>query len=113
MCIFCGKKDESLTEDGLDLHYWKQCLMLQRCDECRQVVEIASLTEHLLRECENRSKFSQCPRCSEAVLTEVLTCHVQGSNCNRKSISVLHLNGKSFKCFRQGFFVISYLFCIL
>ncbi|XP_047227490.1 centrosomal protein of 104 kDa isoform X4 [Girardinichthys multiradiatus] len=84
MCIFCGKKDESLTEDGLDLHYWKQCLMLRRCDECRQVVEIASLTEHLLRECENRSKFSQCPRCSEAVLTEVLTCHVQGSNCNRK-----------------------------
>ncbi|XP_027858186.1 centrosomal protein of 104 kDa [Xiphophorus couchianus] len=83
MCIFCGKKDESFTEDGLDLHYWKQCLMLQRCDECRQVVEIASLTEHLLRECENRSRFSQCPRCSEAVPTEELTGHVQGSNCNR------------------------------
>ncbi|XP_023193546.1 centrosomal protein of 104 kDa isoform X1 [Xiphophorus maculatus] len=83
MCIFCGKKDESFTEDGLDLHYWKQCLMLQRCDECRQVVEIASLTEHLLRECESRSRFSQCPRCSEAVPTEELTGHVQGSNCNR------------------------------
>ncbi|XP_043973162.1 centrosomal protein of 104 kDa isoform X1 [Gambusia affinis] len=83
MCIFCGKKDESFTEDGLDLHYWKQCLMLQRCDECRQVVEIASLTEHLLRECENRSKFSQCPRCSEAVPTEELAGHVQSSNCNR------------------------------
>ncbi|XP_015235681.1 PREDICTED: centrosomal protein of 104 kDa [Cyprinodon variegatus] len=82
MCIFCGNKDESFTEDGLDLHYWKQCLMLRRCDECRQVVEIASLTEHLLRECENRSKFSQCPRCSEAVLSEDLSRHVKGSNCN-------------------------------
>ncbi|KAM4570764.1 centrosomal protein of 104 kDa [Fundulus diaphanus] len=90
MCIFCGKKDESFTEDGLDLHYWKQCLMLQRCDECRQVVEIASLTEHLLQECENRSRFSQCPRCSEAVPTEDLTGHVQGSKCNRKGSDSNH-----------------------
>ncbi|XP_032375855.1 centrosomal protein of 104 kDa isoform X4 [Etheostoma spectabile] len=82
LCIFCGKKDESFTEDGLDLHYWKHCPMLKRCDECRQVVEIASLTEHLLGECESRSKFSQCPRCSEAVPTEDLTRHLQGPACN-------------------------------
>ncbi|KAM7404394.1 hypothetical protein PAMP_011740 [Pampus punctatissimus] len=82
LCIFCGKKDESFTEDGLDLHYWKHCPMLRRCDECRQVVEIASLTEHLLGECESRSKFSHCPRCSEAVATEDLTRHVQGPACN-------------------------------
>lgn len=37
LCIFCGKKDESFTEDGLDLHYWKYCPMLRRCDECKQV----------------------------------------------------------------------------
>uniref|UniRef100_A0A674ENH8 Centrosomal protein 104 n=1 Tax=Salmo trutta TaxID=8032 RepID=A0A674ENH8_SALTR len=37
-----------------------------------QVVEIVSLTEHLLGECENRAGFSQCPRCSEAVLTDKL-----------------------------------------
>ncbi|XP_078110642.1 centrosomal protein of 104 kDa isoform X2 [Sander vitreus] len=82
LCIFCGKKDESFTEDGLDLHYWKHCPMLKRCDECRQVVEIASLTEHLLGECESRSRFSQCPRCSEAVPTEDLTRHLHGPACN-------------------------------
>ncbi|XP_005730787.1 centrosomal protein of 104 kDa isoform X2 [Pundamilia nyererei] len=82
LCIFCGKKDESFTEDGLDLHYWKHCPMLQRCDECRQVVEIASLTEHLLGECENRSKFSHCPLCSEAVASEDLVHHAQGPGCN-------------------------------
>ncbi|XP_053281301.1 centrosomal protein of 104 kDa isoform X1 [Pleuronectes platessa] len=82
LCIFCGKKDESYTEDGLDLHYWKHCPMLRRCSECRQVVEIASLTEHLLGECESNSKFSQCPRCSEAVASEDLTRHVQGPSCN-------------------------------
>ncbi|XP_028437614.1 centrosomal protein of 104 kDa isoform X2 [Perca flavescens] len=82
LCIFCGKKDESFTEDGLDLHYWKHCPMLKRCDECRQVVEIASLTEHLLGECESKSKFSQCPHCSEAVPTEDLTRHLHGPACN-------------------------------
>uniref|UniRef100_A0A4W6G9A2 Centrosomal protein of 104 kDa n=1 Tax=Lates calcarifer TaxID=8187 RepID=A0A4W6G9A2_LATCA len=84
LCIFCGKKDESFTEDGLDLHYWKHCPMLRRCDECRQVVEISSLTEHLLGECESRSRFSQCPRCSEAVASEDLSRHVQGPACNRE-----------------------------
>ncbi|XP_053705943.1 centrosomal protein of 104 kDa [Synchiropus splendidus] len=85
LCIFCGKKDSSFTEDGLDLHYWKHCPMLRRCDECRQVVEIASLTEHLLGECDSRSKFSQCPRCSEAVTTDSLSRHVQGPSCNPSS----------------------------
>ncbi|KAM4609915.1 centrosomal protein of 104 kDa [Polymixia lowei] len=82
LCIFCGKKDESFTEDGLDLHYWKHCPMLRRCEECRQVVEIASLTEHLLGECESRARFSQCPRCSEAVPTADLADHAQGPACN-------------------------------
>ncbi|XP_071772798.1 centrosomal protein of 104 kDa [Centroberyx gerrardi] len=82
LCIFCGKKDGSFTEDGLDLHYWKHCPMLRRCDECRQVVEIASLTEHLLGECESRSRFSQCPSCSEAVAADDLARHTQGPACN-------------------------------
>uniref|UniRef100_A0A4W5PIJ5 Centrosomal protein of 104 kDa n=1 Tax=Hucho hucho TaxID=62062 RepID=A0A4W5PIJ5_9TELE len=85
LCIFCGEKDESFTEDGLDLHYWKHCPMLHCCDQCRQVVEIASLTEHLLGECENRARFCQCPSCSEAVPTDELTCHTQSPACKRRS----------------------------
>lgn len=62
---------------------------------CSQVVEIASLTEHLLGECENRSKFSQCPGCSEAVATEDLTEHVQSPTCNREfSLSLFYAIGK-------------------
>uniref|UniRef100_A0A8C1YA12 Centrosomal protein of 104 kDa n=1 Tax=Cyprinus carpio TaxID=7962 RepID=A0A8C1YA12_CYPCA len=86
LCIFCGERDESFTEDGLDLHYWKHCPMLQRCLQCRQVVEIASLTEHLLTECERRADFTQCPLCSEALTRDKLTEHAQtptsGENCN-------------------------------
>uniref|UniRef100_A0A671K1X7 Centrosomal protein of 104 kDa n=1 Tax=Sinocyclocheilus anshuiensis TaxID=1608454 RepID=A0A671K1X7_9TELE len=82
LCIFCGERDESFTEDGLDLHYWKHCLMLQRCLQCRQVVEIASLTEHLLTECERRADFTQCPLCSEALTRDKLTEHAQSAACN-------------------------------
>ncbi|XP_077469746.1 centrosomal protein of 104 kDa isoform X2 [Stigmatopora argus] len=81
LCIFCGKTDDSFLHDGLDIHYWKHCPMLRLCDECRQVVEIASFTEHLLNECQNKSKFSQCQRCSEAVLTEDMSRHVQSNTC--------------------------------
>ncbi|CAG01762.1 unnamed protein product, partial [Tetraodon nigroviridis] len=103
LCIFCGETDESFTEEGLDLHYWTHCPMLRHCDECKQVelnvfrpfmhgacsfasssqvVEIASLTEHLLGECGSRSKFRQCLRCSEAVLAEDLPRHAPGPACN-------------------------------
>uniref|UniRef100_A0A4X1W311 Centrosomal protein of 104 kDa n=1 Tax=Sus scrofa TaxID=9823 RepID=A0A4X1W311_PIG len=82
LCIFCGERSEAFTEEGLDLHYWKHCLMLTRCDHCRQVVEISSLTEHLLTECDRRDSFGKCYRCSEAVLKEELPRHLKTKDCN-------------------------------
>uniref|UniRef100_A0A1U7R1U7 centrosomal protein of 104 kDa n=1 Tax=Mesocricetus auratus TaxID=10036 RepID=A0A1U7R1U7_MESAU len=81
LCIFCGERNESFTEEGLDLHYWKHCLMLTRCDHCRQVVEISSLTEHLLTECDKRDGFGKCHRCSEAVPKEELPRHIKTKEC--------------------------------
>uniref|UniRef100_A0A8D0GX11 Centrosomal protein of 104 kDa n=1 Tax=Sphenodon punctatus TaxID=8508 RepID=A0A8D0GX11_SPHPU len=82
LCIFCGERDESFTEEGLDLHYWKHCPMLTRCEHCKQVVEIASLTEHLLTECDKRDNFGKCLRCCEALPKEDLPKHVKGKICN-------------------------------
>ncbi|XP_020013962.1 centrosomal protein of 104 kDa isoform X2 [Castor canadensis] len=82
LCIFCGERSESFTEEGLDLHYWKHCLMLMRCGHCRQVVEISSLTEHLLTECDKRDEFGKCHRCSEAVPMEELPRHIKARECN-------------------------------
>ncbi|GAB1289308.1 Centrosomal protein of 104 kDa [Apodemus speciosus] len=82
LCIFCGERNESFTEEGLDLHYWKHCLMLTRCDHCRQVVEISSLTEHLLTECDKREEFGKCSRCSEAIPKEELPGHIKTKECN-------------------------------
>ncbi|KAG5282726.1 hypothetical protein AALO_G00059200 [Alosa alosa] len=81
LCIFCGEKDESFTEEGLDLHYWKHCPMLKRCVQCRQVVEISSLTDHLLTECESRGVFMQCALCSEAIHKDHLGEHAQSPTC--------------------------------
>ncbi|XP_054031902.1 centrosomal protein of 104 kDa [Dryobates pubescens] len=81
LCIFCGERDESFTEEGLDLHYWKHCPMLIRCEHCKQVVEIAGLTEHLLADCERRESFVRCPRCSEALPREHLPRHLRSKAC--------------------------------
>ncbi|KAJ8371149.1 hypothetical protein SKAU_G00111770 [Synaphobranchus kaupii] len=82
LCIFCGEKDESFTEEGLDLHYWKHCPMLRRCDLCRQVVEISSLNEHLLVECESKGEFAKCQHCAEAVPRDELAEHGRSQACN-------------------------------
>uniref|UniRef100_H0V6D7 Centrosomal protein of 104 kDa n=1 Tax=Cavia porcellus TaxID=10141 RepID=H0V6D7_CAVPO len=82
LCIFCGERSEAFTEEGLDLHYWKHCLMLTRCGHCRQVVEIASLTEHLLTECDSRDTFRRCYRCREAIPKEELPRHIQAKACS-------------------------------
>ncbi|XP_008572784.1 PREDICTED: centrosomal protein of 104 kDa isoform X1 [Galeopterus variegatus] len=82
LCIFCGERSKSFTEEGLDLHYWKHCLMLTRCGHCKQVVEISSLTEHLLTECDKKEGFGKCYRCSEAILKEELPRHIKAKSCN-------------------------------
>ncbi|NXA18726.1 CE104 protein, partial [Ibidorhyncha struthersii] len=82
LCIFCGERDESFTEEGLDIHYWKHCPMLTRCEHCKQVVEIASLTEHLLTDCDKKDSFGKCQRCSEALPKDELPKHIKSKTCN-------------------------------
>ena len=84
MCIFCGERDDDFSEEGLDLHYWKHCPMLKRCEHCKQVVEIAGYSEHLLTECENKELFGKCPRCSEAILKTDLQKHIADKRCPGK-----------------------------
>lgn len=49
--------------------------MLVRCKECSQVIEVSTLIEHLLVECENREKYTQCAQCTEAIKTDDLQIH--------------------------------------
>ncbi|PVD36984.1 hypothetical protein C0Q70_03977 [Pomacea canaliculata] len=75
ICIFCGERNEAFTEEGLDIHYWKSCPMLKRCANCKQVVEIATYTEHVLTECEAKSNFGKCPRSAKPNMNHCPLCH--------------------------------------
>ena len=56
-CMFCGIQDPTWNEDGLDLHFWKDCTMLTKCPACSQITEIAGLPQHLTQECEKSSEY--------------------------------------------------------
>ncbi|XP_033763312.1 centrosomal protein of 104 kDa-like isoform X1 [Pecten maximus] len=81
ICIFCEEQNPSFTEDGLDLHYWKHCPMLKRCTNCKQVVEIASYTDHLLTECEAKGNYARCPQCTEAIPKSEYAQHIADKSC--------------------------------
>lgn len=66
----------------MDLHYFQSCPMLTQCSECQQIIEIATLSEHLLTECEQRSKYEPCPNnCGEALKTAELDSHLAARSC--------------------------------
>ncbi|XP_072390154.1 centrosomal protein of 104 kDa [Diabrotica undecimpunctata] len=89
-CIFCKQSESSifLINNSMNSHYWRSCPMLIRCKECNQVVEVSTLTEHLLMECDQRESYSQCAHCSEAVRIEKYQehkseCRELAESCNR------------------------------
>ena len=41
--------------------------MLTECQHCSQVIEIETITQHLLHECEKSKEFKECPRCKESI----------------------------------------------
>ncbi|XP_076451911.1 centrosomal protein of 104 kDa-like isoform X2 [Babylonia areolata] len=90
ICIFCGERNETFTEEGLDMHYWKSCPMLKRCANCKQVVEIATYTDHVLTECDAKANFGKCPRCTEAIPREELDQHIADKTCNPAKASMNH-----------------------
>jgi len=67
--MFCGVGDKSWNEDSLDLHYWKDCPLLAPCQACAQVVEVSSMTDHLLDECEHKENYCLCKKTGLAIRT--------------------------------------------
>jgi len=84
-CQFCGLEDPSFSEGGedkLDLHYWSECPILISCKQCEQVIEIPTLTEHLLHECEVHGAYKECSRCRQAVLASAFAAHAERRDCH-------------------------------
>ncbi|KAG7395995.1 hypothetical protein PHYBOEH_002901 [Phytophthora boehmeriae] len=80
-CPFCGIVDEKFDSDYLDQHFWASCKMLTPCKMCGQVIEISTLNEHLLTECEMQQNHRECPRCGEAITVKFFERHVALNDC--------------------------------
>jgi hypothetical protein len=80
-CQFCGGCGPNAAEATLDLHYWQACPMLTSCGRCQQVIEIATLTEHLLEECDARGEYAPCAVCGDAVLAAEMQAHTAAAAC--------------------------------
>jgi len=75
-CQFCGYQDPTFTQEGMDVHYFRECPMLALCEHCQQVIEISSLRAHLCEECESGAPAlaaardlapGRCPLCGTSV----------------------------------------------
>nr|KAG5692452.1 hypothetical protein BaRGS_010162 [Batillaria attramentaria] len=55
-----------------------------------KVVEIATYTDHLLTECEAKSNFGKCPRCTEAIPRADLDQHIADKTCNPAKSNMSH-----------------------
>ncbi|GMF40249.1 unnamed protein product [Phytophthora fragariaefolia] len=80
-CPFCGVVDEKFDSDYLDQHFWASCKVLTPCKLCGQVIEISTLNEHLLTECEMQQNHRECPRCGEAITVKFFERHVSLNDC--------------------------------
>ncbi|KYQ60786.1 hypothetical protein ALC60_00154 [Trachymyrmex zeteki] len=83
MCIFCLSKGQVYSEEGLNIHYWRTCPMLTKCEACKQVVEISYLNLHLLNECDMRSNYVKCDTCKQAVHENAFEVHRQDKKCTK------------------------------
>ena len=57
--------------------------MCHQCKKCKIFVEVKNLTQHRLNECSKKDKFEQCPRCKEAIPSELYDEHAKSNKCNK------------------------------
>ncbi|XP_050434404.1 centrosomal protein of 104 kDa [Adelges cooleyi] len=86
-CTFC-KNESFFTEEELNIHFWKFCPLLMRCEHCSEVIEIMTLRHHLLKDCDYKDNYKTCNLCLEVIKSDFLEHHVLGPACvKRNSIS--------------------------
>ncbi|KAI8385053.1 uncharacterized protein BYT42DRAFT_564515 [Radiomyces spectabilis] len=80
-CIFCDKTDPAFNEETLISHYYNDCPMLTNCPMCQIILEVSTLSDHLLGDCEKRNLLKQCGRCKNAIPIEQWLQHSSKQTC--------------------------------
>lgn len=81
ICEYCGKFDPNFNADTLDIHMFDECPMLYMCPICKNIIEIININSHLLTECTDKSEYTECQECHEAVLKTELEAHEAEGLC--------------------------------
>ncbi|KAF9906852.1 hypothetical protein EC991_000215 [Linnemannia zychae] len=76
MCVFCDERSEAFTDEGLVKHYWGDCVMLANCPFCKIIIEVPTLSEHMLKECPRKKFVKQCENCREIMPADTYLAHV-------------------------------------
>ncbi|KAF8980263.1 hypothetical protein BGZ46_004447 [Entomortierella lignicola] len=79
-CVFCDERSNAFTDEGLVAHYWNECAMLANCSYCKIIIEVPTLSEHMLKECPKRKFVKQCETCREIMAADSFLAHV-ASGC--------------------------------
>ncbi|GES89686.1 centrosomal protein of 104 kDa-like isoform X2 [Rhizophagus clarus] len=80
-CIFCDEQDDRFTEDNLVTHYWNDCPVLTNCRLCNIILEISTLDDHMLNDCDKSKFVKQCPRCREVIEADDYLEHMAKQAC--------------------------------
>ena len=97
-CEFCGYYKPNITKDELNIHQYKDCPMLMQCNNCKQIIEISNLNNHLLNECDFKDKYIKCNKCKQVVEKDSINEHQNSENCfdvnedKEKLCPLCHLN---------------------
>lgn len=63
-CQYCHQQDPSFVDTDLyDLHCYRDCIFLHKCQYCENVVEIPHLSVHYVKECKESRNFRKCGQC--------------------------------------------------
>ncbi|CAG8453154.1 7736_t:CDS:10 [Acaulospora colombiana] len=80
-CIFCDERNDRFTEDNLVTHYWNDCPVLTKCRLCNIILEISTLDDHMLTDCDKSRFVKQCPRCREVIDADDYLEHTAKQTC--------------------------------
>ncbi|CAH1758354.1 12365_t:CDS:2 [Entrophospora sp. SA101] len=80
-CIFCDEQNNDFTEENLVIHYWNECPLLTKCHLCNIILEISTLDEHMLKDCDKSKFVKQCQRCREIIEADDYLEHIAKQSC--------------------------------
>ncbi|CEG80403.1 hypothetical protein RMATCC62417_14748 [Rhizopus microsporus] len=85
LCLFCEEHNPKFNEDTLITHYYNHCPVLTNCPMCKTILEVSTLRDHLLVDCERSHLVKQCNHCKYPVPVEQWLQHTLKNNCTETS----------------------------